>query len=110
MNRPASTLAIGLATALLAQGCAMQFEQEEQQAERMAVHCATAEGDLRVLRSEKAHVAERLAMGATAIYPASAVLGLVMGTEGTKLQVATGEYNQKLDEKIAEIQRKCGVE
>jgi hypothetical protein len=49
-------------------------------------------------------------MGATAIYPASAVLGLVMGTEGTKLQVATGEYNQKLDEKIAEIQRKCGVE
>ena len=62
-----------------------------------------------MLQSEKAHVAEELAMGVTAIYPASAVMGILMGTEGTKIQVATGEYNQKIDEKIAEIRSTCGL-
>ena len=104
------TLAAPVVLALVAQACAMQMKQEEKQAEQMSVNCATADGDLRLLRSEKAHVLEQLAMGATAIYPAGAVVGIVTGTEGTKLQVATGEYNQKLDAKIAEIQRVCGVE
>jgi hypothetical protein len=104
------SIALVLAALLLAPGCAATFKRQEQQAERMPVNCATAPGDLRVLRSEKAHAVEQLAMGVTAIYPAGAVVGIAMGTEGTKLQVATGEYNQKLDEKIAEIQRVCGVE
>jgi len=76
----------------------------------MPVNCATAEGDIRVLRGEKAHVAERVAQGVTAIYPAGLVVGLLTGTEGTKIRVATGEYNKKLDAKIAEIQSTCGVE
>ncbi len=87
----------------------MQFKEEEQAAEHQPVNCATAPGDLRVLESEKAHVAEQLAMGVMAIYPASAVMGLLMGTEGTKLQVATGEYNQKIEAKIAEIRSRCGL-
>jgi hypothetical protein len=104
------SIAGALALALAAQGCAFQSKEQEERAEHMRVHCATAEGDLRVLRSEKAHVVERLAMGASAIHPASAVVGLLTGTEGTKLEVATGEYNHELDAKIAEIQRTCGVE
>jgi hypothetical protein len=36
-------------------------------------------------------------------------MGVVMGTEGTKLQVATGEYNDKIDARIAEIKSKCGI-
>jgi hypothetical protein len=102
-----ASIALGLGLALV---LASTFRRQEEQAERMPVNCATAEGDLRVLRSERAHVLERLAMGATAIYPASAVVGILIGTEGTKLEVATGEYNKKLDEKIAEIQEACGVE
>lgn len=65
-------LALGFAGALLLPSCAFQRKQEEKQAEAMRVNCSTAEGDLRVLRSEKAHVLERMAMGATAIYPPSA--------------------------------------
>ena len=105
----AVALALGVSGALVLQGCASQIKQEEKQAEAMPVNCPTAEGDLRILRSEKAHVVERIAMGATAIYPAGAVVGIVLGTEGTKLEVATGEYNKKLDEKIAEIEQECGA-
>lgn len=98
------------AAMLLATGCAMKLKKEEKAAEQMPVNCATAEGDIRVLKGEKAHVAERIAMGVTAIYPASLVVGLLTGTEGTKIQVATGEYNKTLDAKIAEIQSTCGVQ
>jgi hypothetical protein len=48
-------------------------------------------------------------MGVTSIYPAGLVLGLLTGTEGTKIQVATGEYNKMIDKKIAQIQSTCGV-
>ena len=72
------------------------------------INCATADGDLRVLPSEKANVAERIIEGVTAIYPASAVVGLVTLTETTKLKVAVGEYNAAIDKRIAEIQQTCG--
>jgi len=63
-----------------------------------------------VLNSEKSHVAQQIAMGVTAIYPAGALVGLVTGTEGTKLKVATGEYNEMIDQKIAEIKSTCGLQ
>lgn len=109
MNRYRMTLAAAVVAALLGSGCGMMFQQEEQQAQQMRVDCRTAPGDIRMLQSEKAHVVQQIAMGASSIYPAGLVLGLVTGTEGTKIQVATGEYNQMLDKKISEIQRACGV-
>ena len=91
-------------------GCAMQQQQVEQDLERPGrIHCATAEGDIRVLQSEKANVAQQVAEGATAIYPAGAVMGILTGTEGTKLQVATGDYNDMIDKRIADIRRTCGM-
>jgi len=100
----------GLAVLLLAAGCAMKLKKEEKAIEHETVNCATADGDIRVLQGEKTHVAEQIAMGVTAVYPASLVLGLVTGTEGTKFRVATGEYNKMIDAKIAEIQKTCGVQ
>jgi hypothetical protein len=92
-------------------GCAMQQEKVEQQLAHPApINCATAPGDLRVLRSEKANVAQRIAEGATSIYPAGLVMGILTGTEGTKIQVATGEYNAMIDRRIADIQQTCGVQ
>ncbi len=73
------------------------------------VNCATARGDIRILENEKAHVAEQVANGVTAVMPAGAVLGIVTGTEGDKLEVGTGEYDRKIDRKIAEIRRVCGL-
>jgi hypothetical protein len=41
------------------------------------------------------------------VYPAALVVGLATRTEGTKYQVATGKYNEMIDDKIAEIKRDC---
>ena len=105
-----SALAAGLAMAVLVAGCAMKFKDDTKAIKSQPINCATADGDIRVLQSEKSHVAEQIAMGVTAIYPASALVGLVTGTEGTKLKVATGEYNKMIDQKIAEIKSTCGLQ
>jgi hypothetical protein len=105
-------LASALAPLLLCfpTGCAMQQKQVSQDLDRPGrIDCRTADGDLRVLQSEKAHVGQRLVEGATAIYPADAVMGILAETEGTKLQVATGDYNDKIDARMAEIKSKCGI-
>lgn len=73
------------------------------------MNCATADGDIRVLQSEKAHVASQMVDGVTSIVPAGIVVGILTGTEGTKVRVATGEYNEQIDARIAQIQRECGV-
>lgn len=95
--------------ALAVAACASQYKQSEAQIQSMPVNCATAEGDLRMLRSEKASVATQIAMGVTAIAPVGLIAGVASGTEGTKAQIATGEYNRIIDQKIAQIQMTCGV-
>src|SRR6187549_3787464 len=100
---------IGVAVGLIS-GCAMQQSQVEQNlADPGRIDCRTAYGDLRVLQSEKADLAQRMVEGATAVYPAGAVMGVVTGTEFTKLSVATGDYNQMIDDRMAAIRRKCGI-
>jgi len=103
---------IGLVAVLASSGCAMEQKKVEKElaAESGPINCATAQGDLRVLQSEKANVAERMAEGVTAIYPAGLVLGVLTGTEGTKLKVAVGDYNKMIDQRIGEIQQQCGTE
>ena len=93
--------------------CASSMKKQEkmaQQDEKKPVNCATAEGDIRALKSEKVHATQQLAAGITAIVPIGLVAGVATGTEGTKAQMATGEYNKKLDEKITEIKMQCGLE
>lgn len=99
---------VGLMGLVLATGCAMQ-EQQTMQSLDQPINCATAQGDIRVLQSEKTHVAQQIASGATAIFPAGIVMGVLTGTESTKLQVASGDYNTMIDNRIAAIKAKCGV-
>ena len=73
------------------------------------INCATAEGDIRVLQSEKTHVGQQILQGASAITPAGAALGILTGTERTKLQVGVGQYNQMIDQRIALIKQTCGL-
>jgi hypothetical protein len=109
--RTAQTLMAFPLLVALASGCAFQQKKVERELEQPApINCATAQGDLRVLQGEKAHVAQRVVEGATAIYPASLVMGILTGTEGTKLSVATGEYNHMIEARIAAIEEKCGIE
>ena len=103
-----TTVAWGLAVALLASGCAMQ-EQQTMQGLKQPINCATAEGDIRVLQSEKTNVASQVAQGLTAVAPAGIVVGVLTGTEGTKLRVAAGDYNSQIDQRIAAIKSTCRV-
>ena len=89
-------------------GCAFQ-EKRVEQSLAQPINCDVAEGDIRVLESERAHVGRQVVAGVTSIVPAGIVLGLVTGTTGTKLRVATGEYNKKIDERVTDIKRTCGV-
>ena len=81
--------------------------KEEKQELAKPVDCTTARGDIRVLKSERNHVVQRIAEGVTSIYPAAAVIGIVRGVEKDKLEVAVGEYNKKIDEKVKEIKANC---
>jgi hypothetical protein len=111
MKEPTVVALISLLALASWSGCAFQQKKVEKELANPAqINCATADGDLRLLQHEKANLAARIAEGVTAIYPASLVVGLVAGTEGTKLKVATGEYNKMIDARMAEIKQTCGIE
>jgi hypothetical protein len=57
--------------------------------EMKPVNCATAEADIRVLNSEKVHVAHEIEAGVTAIVPIGLLVGVVTRTEGEKIEIAT---------------------
>ena len=104
-------VALMIVALFVASGCAMKQKETLAELEKAGpVDCESAEGDLRVLNSEKAHVAERIVEGLTAIVPAGAVLGIITWTEPTKIKVATGAYNDAIDKRINEIKEKCGLE
>lgn len=73
------------------------------------VNCATAEGDLRVLKSERDHAEKEQLKGVTAITPSGAVIGILSGKEGEKLQALSGDYIKQIDAKTAEIKKQCGL-
>jgi hypothetical protein len=95
---------------MLMPACAVFKQKKVEQEMKQPINCATAEGDIRMLQHEKAHVAQQVVEGVTAIVPASLVLGIVTGTEKEKIRVATGKYNKMIDKRIAEIKEKCGVQ
>jgi len=94
--------------AIFLSACAIGQKKVEKEL-KSPISCATAEGDIRALEHEKAHVAQQIVEGVTAIVPISLVVGVVTGTEGTKYRVATGKYNKMIDKRIAEIKTECGL-
>ena len=102
------TLILMVALVILVTGCSDKYKKAEKQM-KQPINCATAEGDIRMLMHEKAHVTDQIAAGVTAIFPAGAVVGIATKTEGTKFKVTTGEYNKMIDKRIAEIKAQCGV-
>ncbi len=86
--------------AIIFSGCAEKYQKVEQDIKK-PINCATAEGDIRMLQHEKAHVQDQLLLGVSAISPAGAIVGVAKGTESTKMKVATGDYNKMIDRRIA---------
>lgn len=71
------------------------------------ITCETAKVDIATLENAKASVAKQVISGARAIIPFSAAAGVVTGDEQDRLDVASGDYNDRIDAKIAAIRRKC---
>jgi hypothetical protein len=97
-----------VALVILTAGCSDKYKKTEQQM-KQPINCATAEGDIRMLRQEKAHVADEILQGVSAFSPAGLVVGVVAGDEGTKAKVGSGQYNKMIDKRIKEIKAQCGV-
>jgi hypothetical protein len=107
MDMKKGALVVYLAMILAA--CSPPISETAKWELRQPVNCKTAHEDLRILEQEKARTEEQILNGVTAITPAGAATGILMGTEGEKIEVATGEYNDKLEAKINEIKRTCGI-
>ena len=75
----------------------------------MPVNCATAQGDIAKLQSEKESASKQAAAGVSAFTPVGAVAGFLSGTEGEKAQIASGDYNKALDQAINRIKTTCGL-
>jgi hypothetical protein len=93
---------------VLVAGCSSPITKQDQASLAKPINCATAEGDLRVLASEKAHVGSEIANGVSAIVPIGLVVNLADGQEKARMEVATGDYNKMIDTKIAAIKAQCG--
>lgn len=110
MNKMIIVATAGLAVALA--GCASEYKQEakqEQAAKTMKVNCATAQGDIAMLQSEKESASKQAAAGVSTFTPVGAVAGFLTGTEGEKEHLASGEYNKALDSAITRIKTTCGI-
>jgi PBP1b-binding outer membrane lipoprotein LpoB len=95
------------------QGCAAQAPAPEKQVQAsldQTINCATAPADIKTLTSEKARTSQEIEDGASSIIPIGAVAHLFGGSEKNSLEIGTGEYNKKLDAKIAAIKQQCNIQ
>ena len=74
-----------------------------------SVDCSTATADIKTLTSEKARTSQEIEAGAGSIVPVGAVAHMFGGSEKESFAIGTGEYNKKLDAKIAEIKQQCNI-
>jgi len=95
---------------LLFAACAPPITQEAKEDLQRPVNCATAQDDIALLQSEKANVNQQMLSGVTSMVPAAAVMGLLTGRQQDREEVLTGEYNDKINQKIYEIRNTCGVQ
>ncbi|CAA0081628.1 Uncharacterised protein [Halioglobus japonicus] len=100
-----------LFSALLA-GCSSSAPapQKEVQANLdQSIDCSTAPADIKTLNAEKARTSQEIEDGVGSIIPVGAVAHLFGGSEKESFEIGTGEYNKKLDAKIAQIKQKCNL-
>jgi len=90
--------------ALVATACASQSE-DESMAQSAQINCATAEADLRVLRSEQSHAMEQAMGGGRTMVPS----GLVTEPEFSTGRVGAGQYSDYLNNRISQIEQACGL-
>jgi len=105
-------LASSIALLALLSACSAQAPAPEAQVQAnlaAPIDCSTAAADIQTLTSEKARTSQEIEDGASSIIPVGAVAHLFGGSEKESIEIGTGEYNKKLDAKIAEIRSQCNM-
>jgi PBP1b-binding outer membrane lipoprotein LpoB len=101
-----------LAIIVLVAGCSSNAPAPEKQVQASLaapIDCSKAQQEIALLNSEKARTSQEIEDGASSIIPVGAVAHLFGGSETESLEIGTGQYNKKLDDKIAEIKSTCGM-
>ncbi len=107
-NGAAATAVVWFAVATLVAACVRQ-ETRTLQSLDQPINCATAEGDIRALEDAKVSSTTEVVQSISALSPVGIVIGSATGAEGTKVEVGSGDYNRKIDDRIATIKYQCGV-
>jgi len=92
-----------LAAALLLAACATPMSMREIHA--VKPNCARIDKQIAMLEKEKAENDQRLLAGIQSVAPALAALNIVAGTYGRNVAIATGEWADAIDTKLAELRR-----
>ena len=87
---------------LLLSACASPITREE--AKNIEYTCTDVEENIALLLDEKASNNRRILSGVRSIVPFSVVTNVARGDYGENVSMATGEWAEVLDEKIAEMQ------
>jgi hypothetical protein len=75
-----------------------------------SVDCDTAKEEIAKLEAEKKSSLEQMEKGVTSIIPSTAVLHLLTGTQQKSKEIASGEYNERIDARIEQIKSTCGID
>jgi hypothetical protein len=99
----------GVVVAVSASACASKYQKVEDSFAQ-PINCSTARADIQDLLAEKVDKATEAAMGLKFALPTTIVVGAITGTAGAQSDVGTGEYNRKIDERIANIKATCNLQ
>lgn len=109
-NLPISFLIFSFAAILPASAISQTSQSEQvEQIEASPVNCETAEQDLALLASERKRAEDSKATSLTALSPVGALIGIAKGTQDEKLEILSGDYIEKIDQKSAEIKKTCNL-
>lgn len=98
-----------IAAVWLTAGCAQKYKKVEDSFAE-PINCSTAWADIQWLQSNKVDKATEAAEGAKFALPTTIIVGSITGTAGAQYEVGTGEYNRKIDERIANIKETCKLQ
>lgn len=99
-----SVLVMSLALFMVA--CA-PISKEAKREIRRPVNCASAEEHIRSLEAQKADTEEQILSGVVAVLPGSMIVGVFTGEQDDRIAVASGDYNEAIDLRIARIKQTC---
>jgi hypothetical protein len=108
-GRWVNLVAGSVAALALAAGCGQKY-QKVQDSLSQPIDCGTARQEIATLESQKVSKTEEAAAGLSYALPTTIFIGAITGTGGAKYEVGTGEYNRKIDDRIADIRSTCRLD